>query len=550
MKRFGWGQITFRIVGVAGVLFSTTSTTMAAAPGGPETKPVSSDISDAFFDREDVPLLRLEISPAGMETLRAYEFEKGSNPDSRTNVAATIREGDRVYTNVAVHLKGSLGSFRNVDDRPALTVTFDKWVDGQLFHGLKKISLNNSVQDPSYASEQVSRTLFRAAGLPCPRASHARVELNGRDLGLYVVLEGWNKQFLKRHFSDTRGNLWDSGSAGDITEDLDVSGDQPESRDLLDRLITAARETNLTQRLELMSRVLDLDQFLTVMAMEVMTVHWDGYAMNKNNYRVFHDRSKDRLLFLPQGMDQMFGQYRHRPTSPITPMMRGLVARSVMQVPEGRRRYLERMERLLDATYDVPKLTNQVDAITGKLQKALATDLNTRARQMLSAATLKDRIIRRWASVREQLVNASKPIQFGAGNEVALTNWNNSRESGSPSFRQRSTPGRTLEIVAQGTRTYASWRTEVYLDAGQYQFIGRFKVTGAEYGPELTNPGVTLRLSGDRNVRMIREADDWTTFTYDLTVAGKEDLVLICEFRASKGTAIFDAPSLKLVKIR
>jgi hypothetical protein len=33
-------------------------------------------------------------------------------------------------------------------------------------------------------------------------------------------------------------------------------------------------------------------------------------------------------------------------------------------------------------------------------------------------------------------------------------------------------------------------------------------------------------------------------------VAGKEDLVLICEFRASKGTAIFDAPSLKLVKIR
>ena len=521
----------------------------AAAQGESKGKAASADPSDAFFERDDIPVVRLEIPPSGIETLRAYEFRKGSNPEARTNVAATVREGGRIYTNVAVHLKGSLGSFRDIDDRPALTVTFDKWVDGQLFYGLKKISLNNSVQDPSYASEIVSRKLFRAAGLPCPRATHAKIELNGRDLGLYVLLEGWNKQFLKRHFSDTRGNLWDSGSAGDITEDLDVgSGDRPEDRTILDRLITASRETNLTQRLEVMGHVLDLDQFLTAIAMEVMTVHWDGYAMNRNNYRVFHDRTKDRLIFLPQGMDQMFGQYRHLPTSPITPMMRGMVARSVMQVPDGRRQYLARMEQLLKRVYDVPALTNHVDAITRKLQGALGTDLGTRARQMLSATALKDRIIRRAASVEEQLVQASTPLQFGPGNEVFLTKWSSSRESGSPSFRQLSQPQRTLEIAARGSRTYASWRTEVYLDAGDYQFIGRMKITGAEYGPELTNPGATLRISGERNVRMVRESDDWTTFTYDLTVAGKEDLMLVCEFRASKGTATFDASSLKLVK--
>jgi hypothetical protein len=247
-------------------------------------------------------------------------------------------------------------------------------------------------------------------------------------------------------------------------------------------------------------------------------------------------------------MDQMFGQYRHRPTSPITPMMRGLVARSVMQVPDGRRQYLARMEQLLKTVYDVSALTNHVDAITRKLQSALGTDLNTRARQMLSATALKDRIIRRKASVAEQLVEAATPLQFGPSKEVSLTNWTNSRESGSPSFRQRAQPVRTFEIIAQSIRTYASWRTEVYLDAGEYQFIGRLKVESAEYGPELTNPGATLRVSGERNARMIREAADWMTFTYDLTVAGKEDLVLVCEFRASKGTAIFDASSLKLVK--
>jgi hypothetical protein len=263
---------------------------------------------------------------------------------------------------------------------------------------------------------------------------------------------------------------------------------------------------------------------------------------------VFHDRSRDLLLFLPQGMDQMFGQYRHRPTSPITPMMRGLVAKSVMQVPEGRRRYLDRMEHLLNSVYDVPKLTNAVDVVTAKVQVALGSDLGARARQMVSASALKDRIIRRHASVREQLSSASTPLQFGPSREVYLTNWTNSRESGSPSFRQRPTPVRTLEIVAQGPRTYASWRTEVYLAAGDYQLVGRLKVMDAEYGPELTGPGATVRRSGDRDATMIREAADWKTVTYDFTVAGKEDLVLVCEFRASKGTAAFDTSSLKLVK--
>src|SRR5207249_5753789 len=61
----------------------------------------------------------------------------------KKNVLATVREGDRVYTNVAVHLKGHLGSFRPVDSKPAFTLNFDKNAKGQRFHGLQKIHLNN-----------------------------------------------------------------------------------------------------------------------------------------------------------------------------------------------------------------------------------------------------------------------------------------------------------------------------------------------------------------------------------------------------------------------
>src|SRR5204863_6314993 len=63
-----------------------------------------------------------------------------------------------------------------------------------------------------------------AAGVPAARAAHARVELNGRDAGLYVLVEGYNKRFLKRHFGDARGNLYDSEFMHDVTEPLKRAG--------------------------------------------------------------------------------------------------------------------------------------------------------------------------------------------------------------------------------------------------------------------------------------------------------------------------------------
>jgi hypothetical protein len=142
---------------------------------------------------------------------------------------------------VALHLKGAAGSFRPLDWNPAMTLNFDKFSAGQRFHGLKKISLNNSVQDPSFLTEKICRELFEAAGVPVPRAAHAQVGLNGRDLGLYVLVEGFNKQFLKRYFKNTSGNLYDGGFVKEITDDLAInSGDNPKDRSRLDALAEAA----------------------------------------------------------------------------------------------------------------------------------------------------------------------------------------------------------------------------------------------------------------------------------------------------------------------
>jgi len=72
------------------------------------------------------------------------------------------------------------------------------------------------VQGRAYFNELITWSGSLAMGCPCGRACHAIVELNGRKVGLYVLKEGFDTVFLKRHFKDESGNLYDGGFLQEI----------------------------------------------------------------------------------------------------------------------------------------------------------------------------------------------------------------------------------------------------------------------------------------------------------------------------------------------
>src|SRR5205085_7540250 len=112
-------------------------------------------------------------------------------------------------------------SFRPLNEKPSFAVRFDKYEPTQRYDRLSKLMLNNASQDASYLAEYMSTSLFRDAGLPAARVTHAFVELNGRDLGLYVLIEAMNKDFLRQHFRSARGHLYEA-----YTQDIDQQLDQ------------------------------------------------------------------------------------------------------------------------------------------------------------------------------------------------------------------------------------------------------------------------------------------------------------------------------------
>ena len=124
----------------------------------------------------------------------------------------------------------------------------------------------------------------------------------------YVLLEGANKQFIKRYFSNASGNLYDGGFVSDISHSMMVnSGDHPDDQSDLQRLLTAVQQTAQTKNLAPLDKALDLDRFISMLCIEVMVWHWDGYGLNKNNWRIFHDADADKMVFIPHGLDQTFG---------------------------------------------------------------------------------------------------------------------------------------------------------------------------------------------------------------------------------------------------
>ena len=517
---------------VAAALASALFSSAAESARKPTGK--KADAADKLFSGSEVLKIQIEIPAAGIKTLEKYTWQFGAQA-GREQVKATVREGGKTYTNVALQLKGAAGSFRPIHDNPALTLNFDKFVDGQTFHGLDKLSLNNSVQDQTYVSEQFCRELFLKAGVPTPRATHATVALNGRDLGLYVLVEGWNRKFLKQHFDKPSGNLYDGGFLKDIDQELDTNaGENP--KDQADRiaLLDAAREKNLSKRRERLEKVLDVNRFLTLIALDTMLWNWDGYTQNKNNYRLFNDRATGKMVFMPHGLDQMFW----KPEGPILPNTGGLVAKAVLQVPEFREKYFARVKELRSTLFKPQEMTNRVYQLAAKVAPILSAEDPAEAKQHEKAvATFAQAIVRRAASIDQQLATPIVPVKFDPSGTAAMADWETKADFGKPELTK---DGESLRAATTQGSSIGTWRSKVWLEPGKYRLQAIVKTRGIVPDIGDSRAGAGLRVARGRSEKYLLATSDWTPISCEFSVDDPLSQVQVsCEFRGSEGEAWF-----------
>jgi len=256
-------------------------------------------------------------------------------------------------------------------------------------------------------SELFVGELFRAAGVPAARVGHVVVTINGKRRGLYYLKEGYDSFFLDRHFKNHEGNFYDGGFLRDIDQPLQLLSGKNDVQNHADlkALTAAAREPNLPERYKKLEKVLDLDKFISYLALEVITWDWDGYPMNRNNYRIYHDPSRDKLIFIPSGLDQMFAD----PNGPIFPSTQGFLVKALLDTPEGKERYRARLAEIMKTVYNVDALVKRLDDLQARVQPALAAiDAGAGKDYPNHVNRLKNAIRQRAKSVEDQLAKLKK----------------------------------------------------------------------------------------------------------------------------------------------
>lgn len=231
------------------------------------------------------------------------------------------------FADVGVKKKSFCGSIDS--KKPCLHIDFGKFSDANIpvvegLIGSRYITLNNSIQDPSYVRQTLGYRLLAMAGLPHSRCNYARVFVNGNLIGqgfngvnspgIYVNAEPVMKRYIERNFNgNMKGNLYELEHHDDfVAERLDFIGveslsefeDKADLKFAIDR-IAADGVAGAAQ-------MVDLDQFIKLYAMEFFLKHWDGYTNNTNNTYLYNDvtavaapgENDVKFKMIPWGIDQ------------------------------------------------------------------------------------------------------------------------------------------------------------------------------------------------------------------------------------------------------
>ncbi len=281
----------------------------ACAPGGAtcgegQAAPQPGDEPGAFLYQPDA-VLDIEIF-LDAEAIAALPTSAGQDHE---DVPATLRFEGQEWS-VGLRLKGD-SSFRKLERKAAFKIDFGQWDASSSFHGVRRLTLNNMVQDESMLSESISYWLHALTGGPAPRHGYACVRVNGDAYGLYSVVETMDEQFVERCFDDPSGKLYEGGKGADLRAgreqlfEVEEDGDPPGRGDLA-ALIDALDASSPETYLEALDQHFVLEELLGFFAVALFVGDIDTYITRSNNFLLYHQPASASWSVIPWGADQAF----------------------------------------------------------------------------------------------------------------------------------------------------------------------------------------------------------------------------------------------------
>jgi spore coat protein CotH len=154
--------------------------------------------ADPVFEPTRLHEVRLDIDPADWAALKANYLTNQYYAANVTIDGETVRQ-------IGIRSRGK-GS--RSDTKPGIKLDMNKYVSGQVFHGLKSVQVLNSIQDASFLRDIISYTVYEAAGIASPAISTSKMYVNSEYVGVYLLEETIEEPFLLARFGENTGTTY------------------------------------------------------------------------------------------------------------------------------------------------------------------------------------------------------------------------------------------------------------------------------------------------------------------------------------------------------
>ena len=278
--------------------------------------------TNTLFDDARVSSIYITIAPDSLRQL--YDSVLS---DHYYKVRFIFDDGTKKDTleNTGFRLRGNTSRFAA---QKSFKISFNEYVSGRKYQGVKKLNLNGEHNDPTMIREKLFYDLWKKSGMVERRSAFVRIYINNSYYGLYTNLEEMDKEWLARVYKNKDGNLYKCSYPADLVY---AGPDQQTYKDMVNTTTTGGRVYDLqtnssaddyTRLVSLvtvlnepvgsqftgnLNKIMNTGHFLKELAIDVATGNWDDYAYNKNNYYMYDNPSDSLFDMIAYDTDNTFG---------------------------------------------------------------------------------------------------------------------------------------------------------------------------------------------------------------------------------------------------
>lgn len=278
---------------MAALMSAAVILTTSCSGGGRSAHTEENEEQETLFGFDKMATVDLEMPEETWQKI----VSKASDKNYR-ECSVTVN-GER-FDNVAIRTKGasSLDDVKLMkSDRYSFTLKLNKYEKGQSCQGLTKLLLNNNIWDATQMKDAVVYDMCRYIGLPAPRTNYARITLNGKLHGYYLLVEPIDKRFCRHNWPDEDTNIYkpyhnlaykgeDMKHYTEISDYAKVRGGEAS----MQRVVEALKSVDEGRDIE---EHVDVESVMKYMALQTIAVNFD--CMTGNNTQNYYLREADGI---------------------------------------------------------------------------------------------------------------------------------------------------------------------------------------------------------------------------------------------------------------